>query len=33
MNVDIEELGPVVMNGVICHVYNTDVAIENRGGG
>ena len=34
VNVDLDLLGPTLMSGVSCHVYNTDVVTEdNRGGG
>jgi len=34
VNVDLDVLGLVMMNGVNCHIYNTDVVTEdNRGRG
>jgi len=34
VNVNLDVLGPTVMNMVSCHVYNTDVVTEdNRGRG
>jgi hypothetical protein len=33
VNVNLDVLGPAVMDGVCCHVYSTNVVTEdNRGG-
>jgi hypothetical protein len=33
VNVNLDVLGLTVMNGVCCHVYSTDVVIEDNCGG
>ena len=33
VNVDLDVFGLAVMDGVCCHVYNTDVVIEDKWGG
>jgi hypothetical protein len=30
VNGNLDVLGPMVINGVSCHVYNTDVVIEDN---
>jgi hypothetical protein len=32
VNVDLDVLGPAVMNGVCCHVCSNDVVIEDNYG-